>query len=138
MTKQQPAIDYLALSQDEGAKGGSLTPHSTANDTAGLIEILRLITDPVVLKKRLAELQRMTAEADRRIDVAAQREIELKKQIADLAQRRAEFDRELEIDRANHIAKTNEHQQAMADKLAQAEQFFANLKITGPQHEATS
>jgi septal ring factor EnvC (AmiA/AmiB activator) len=137
MTKQPPPTDYLAASLDDGTTGGlPLTPHSTASDTAGLIEILRLITDPAALKKRLAELQRMSAEVDRKIDEAAQREIELKKQVEDLALRRAEFDRQLEIDRANHVAKTEAEKQAMADKLKQAEQFFANLNIRSDPHAA--
>jgi hypothetical protein len=45
-------------------------------------------------------------------------------QAEELAARRAEFERQLEVDRANHVAKTKEHERALA---AKRDQFAALL-----------
>jgi hypothetical protein len=129
--------DYLKASID-AAPRAPLTPNSTSGDAAAVVEIVSLIADPTACKKRMDELQNAVQEADRRIAAADRREAELKKQAEDMAAARAAFFRELEIDKANHIGRRLAEEQAMADKLKQAEEFFATLKITDPQPEATS
>ena len=131
-----PVIDYL---NPPPLPKTALTPGSTPHDVDGVVEILRLITDPAALKKRLDELQQAVAAADRRIAEAARREAELRSQVADLARRREEFDRELAVDRRNHIAETEEQKRATAAKLAQYAQLLARHEAAlNPQPEATS
>lgn len=57
-------IDYLnALPLPKTA----LTHSSSPEDVLGVVEILSLVTDPAAHKKRLDELQKATAEANRKI-----------------------------------------------------------------------
>jgi hypothetical protein len=127
--------DYLKASVDAPPRA-PLTPNSTANDAAGVVEIVKLVGDPVLCKKRLDELQAAAAHADLRLAAATAKEAELAKQVEDLARLRQEHTAALEVDRANHIGRRLEQEQAMKRKLAEAEEFFATLKIgSDPQPE---
>jgi hypothetical protein len=132
-----PMSDYLKASID-AAPRAPLTPNSTSGDAAAVVEIVALISDPAACKKRMDELQQAKSEAEQVLAEVAREKAELRKQAEDLAVLRAEHDRALAVDRENHIGRRLAEEQAMADKLKQAEEFFATLKITDLQPEATS
>jgi hypothetical protein len=110
-----PVIDYL---NPPPLPKTALTPGSTAHDVDGVVEILKLITDPSAHQKMLAEQQQIKAAW---AEIARERR-ELRRAAAlqadELAKIRAAFDAELATDRENHLAVTRAAEAALAAKCA--------------------
>lgn len=97
----------------------ALTPGSSADDVLGVVEILRLVTDPAAHQKMLAEQQQVKAAW---AEIARERR-ELRRAAAlqadELAKIRAEFDRQLATDRENQIAENNARKAALGAQVAE-------------------
>jgi hypothetical protein len=163
MKKQQPAINYLAAaSADETAAPPAsyltamLVDIPADPDWAAAFRLLRsadwasaakvctLMVDSKATQKTIEKLHAATVACHAEIakveealaDLAEQRDQLRRDQVAqaeELQRIRSEFDAALAIDRANHIAKTKEHERALA---AKRDQFAALLDSAAGVNDA--